>query len=398
MQGLTAKVSCNHNFRATSGKTTAKILCPNINGNKKPNIQMVFEIDGWAEAVSYEGIGLDIHALSGADTYNNPSDGNVRQFNVEVKVGTDANNMEAYGTLTDIDIAKNVGTKDNVHKIWKLANKKTLEVKGKLRIELNITAGTKNDGSFFKDTDLFGLVALKGKPAQGADLKYLVVGAQGELMEASTQVMDDEKSSAIRMEEVDYANQPELKAISGDMVKIDGATSIATFSAPFATEVPATVKAYAISQVNEGVARLVPVEGIVPASLGVILAGTELGTVRMVPSVKAGEVPAANLLRSSAGAPHTIAAGEYILSQVGNQVGFYKGKLNSELAMNKSYLFWANDGNAVKLVWNDDVTGVDGVTDGQSQEAPIYDLGGRRVQKVVKGGVYIRNGKKFVVK
>lgn len=199
MQGLTAKVSCNHNFRATSGKTTAKILCPNINGNKKPNIQMVFEIDGWAEAVSYEGIGLDIHALSGADTYNNPSDGNVRQFNVEVKVGTDANNMEAYGTLTDIDIAKNVGTKDNVHKIWKLANKKTLEVKGKLRIELNITAGTKNDGSFFKDTDLFGLVVLKGKPAQGADLKYLVVGAQGELMEASTQVMDDEKSSAIRM-------------------------------------------------------------------------------------------------------------------------------------------------------------------------------------------------------
>lgn len=197
---------------------------------------------------------------------------------------------------------------------------------------------------------------------------------------------------------MDYANQPELKAISGNMVKIDGATSIATFSAPFATEVPATVKAYAISQVNEGVARLVPVEGIVPASQGVILAGTELGTVKMVPSVKAGEVPAANLLRSSAGASHTIAAGEYILSQVGNQVGFYKGKLNSELAMNKSYLFWANDGNAVKLVWNDDVTGVDGVTDGQSQEAPIYDLGGRRVQKVVKGGVYIRNGKKFVVK
>ena len=30
--------------------------------------------------------------------------------------------------------------------------------------------------------------------------------------------------------------------------------------------------------------------------------------------------------------------------------------------------------------------------------APVYDLYGRRVKNVVKGGVYIQNGKKFIVK
>ena len=31
-----------------------------------------------------------------------------------------------------------------------------------------------------------------------------------------------------------------------------------------------------------------------------------------------------------------------------------------------------------------------------NENAPIYDLSGRRVAKTVKGGVYIQNGKKFV--
>ena len=30
--------------------------------------------------------------------------------------------------------------------------------------------------------------------------------------------------------------------------------------------------------------------------------------------------------------------------------------------------------------------------------APIYDLSGRRVMNTVKGGIYIQNGKKFIVK
>ena len=31
-------------------------------------------------------------------------------------------------------------------------------------------------------------------------------------------------------------------------------------------------------------------------------------------------------------------------------------------------------------------------------DAPVYDLSGRRVVKTVKGGLYIQNGKKFIVR
>ena len=32
------------------------------------------------------------------------------------------------------------------------------------------------------------------------------------------------------------------------------------------------------------------------------------------------------------------------------------------------------------------------------EDAPIYDLSGRRVQQTTKGGVYVTNGKKFIAK
>ena len=34
----------------------------------------------------------------------------------------------------------------------------------------------------------------------------------------------------------------------------------------------------------------------------------------------------------------------------------------------------------------------------QAEDAPIYDLSGRRVQHTTKGGVYVVNGKKFIAK
>ena len=37
-------------------------------------------------------------------------------------------------------------------------------------------------------------------------------------------------------------------------------------------------------------------------------------------------------------------------------------------------------------------------TEGFNANAPIFDLSGRRVNSAVKGGLYIQNGKKFIVK
>lgn len=65
---------------------------------------------------------------------------------------------------------------------------------------------------------------------------------------------------------------------------------------------------------------------------------------------------------------------------------------------NRAYYQNAN-GHAVALVFDGCTTGIEGVTINGSNEnvqAPIFDLAGRRVANVVKGGVYIQNGKKFI--
>ena len=68
------------------------------------------------------------------------------------------------------------------------------------------------------------------------------------------------------------------------------------------------------------------------------------------------------------------------------------------LAMNKAFLrMGASNVAAFRLVVDEEVTAIDGVTT-EKADAPIYDLSGRRVLNTIKGGIYIQNGKKFIVK
>ena len=82
-----------------------------------------------------------------------------------------------------------------------------------------------------------------------------------------------------------------------------------------------------------------------------------------------------------------------------NTVGFFKGKANTTLSMNKAYLKSDATVSAIKLQFDNNVTGIENAT-GQSHSAvvPVYDLSGRRVTQTVKGGFYIQNGKKFIIK
>lgn len=79
-------------------------------------------------------------------------------------------------------------------------------------------------------------------------------------------------------------------------------------------------------------------------------------------------------------------------------VGFYTPSFWIEnIPANKAYLE-ANQlaSKAIAMNFGGNVTGVSQATVVANENAPIYDLSGRRVAKTVKGGVYIQNGKKFV--
>ena len=81
-----------------------------------------------------------------------------------------------------------------------------------------------------------------------------------------------------------------------------------------------------------------------------------------------------------------------------DKVGFYTPGNVTAIPANKAYINASELSNqAIALNFGNTVTGINAATliNGENN-APIYDLSGRRVWAPVKGGLYIQNGKKFV--
>lgn len=83
-----------------------------------------------------------------------------------------------------------------------------------------------------------------------------------------------------------------------------------------------------------------------------------------------------------------------------NVVGFFTPSNNlDEVKANRGF-FTVSNGGALRLNFEDSVvSGIDAIDANQAlHNAPIFDLSGRRVMNTVKGGLYIQNGRKFIVK
>lgn len=81
-----------------------------------------------------------------------------------------------------------------------------------------------------------------------------------------------------------------------------------------------------------------------------------------------------------------------------NEVGFFEPSTTvTSIPANRAF-FADAEGSAIALNFGN-VTAVNNVVAGNANaNAPIFDLTGRRVVKAVKGGLYIQNGKKYIVK
>ena len=328
------------------------VLCPNANLNGKPSIVMEFEIQN-LPSFAFSQVGLDIHPLSGKNIYHdNPNDGNKRCCNVTFALaGT------PLGTRGNIELAGGVGESNNVHKYWKFSFNQAHSIEGTVKIQLTINAdNVVNSGSYF------GLA---------------------EILLTNRKIM---------------AN---LKPISGDMVNIPGAKAITSFSAPVATNIPNGVTAYYITAADNNSAKLTPITGmVIPANEGVILTSDKEQKIEMT-QTKTKDVLEGNLLKPSLlkGTTHKLLAGDFVLGKIANDVGFFSGSEGSLMTSNKAYLqVPAAQSASIKLVLDGETTGIEQLEQSESVEAPIYDLSGRRVVNTVKGGIYIQNGKKFIVK
>lgn len=209
----------------------------------------------------------------------------------------------------------------------------------------------------------------------------------------------DKHSSLIKIEETTYPNTITFNTVSD----VEGVSNLATFSAPFATVIPEGVKAYYVSTADNTKATMKAVEGeAIPANEGVLLTSESAEAVTMVPATdEALATIENNKLGNSAGAAKTIAEGDnaYILANGANGTAFYKGTIGSTLKANKAYLTLdVVGGEAISMNFGGNVTGINQIVNAEQNNAPIYDLTGRRVVRTVKGGLYIKGGNKFIAR
>ena len=181
----------------------------------------------------------------------------------------------------------------------------------------------------------------------------------------------------------------------------------ATLVLGYNTTIPTGVKAYAVSSIAEGKAVLTEVTEVLPAHTPVLIEAAKGEYAFNYTATEA--TVASNLLAGSVFNTYVApveGTTNYVLSNNNSVVALYKktktnadGKI--EFGANKAYLpvVTAAEGAPAMFAFGRDAeegtTGIDQFI--SNEEVVIYDLAGRRVQKMEKG-IYIVNGKKVVIK
>lgn len=182
--------------------------------------------------------------------------------------------------------------------------------------------------------------------------------------------------------------------------------NIATLYLPFAVQLPEGVKAYAAAQPVDDVVKLTPYAGnVLPARTAAVLTATSAGEQPLPPAPYAApenlgwegslKTIANSTLDKAAHIYYALrkVGGSAVLAQIGT----------ANIPANRAYLVVPAAGGGVQkftfLFEEDIVTTLDAVapaTPALERSTPLYDLSGRRVQRPVRGQIYLQNGRKMV--
>lgn len=173
----------------------------------------------------------------------------------------------------------------------------------------------------------------------------------------------------------------------------------ATLNLPFATKVPEGVIAYKKGESTVSSVKLEeynPANNVLPANTPVLLQADAAGKKTFAPAAYESKVETG--FSGTLAAAAVKDANAYILAKDGEAVKFCKlNATNNQVNANKAYLtLTVAAANALNFDFGGVATGIENAVADKANNAPIYDLSGRRVMNAVKGGIYIQNGKKFV--
>lgn len=195
----------------------------------------------------------------------------------------------------------------------------------------------------------------------------------------------------------------EVKTLDVTMNTV-GNETWATLYLPFSVTTPEGVTAYTGTQKDENTVQLTAIEGgVIPAQTGVVLKGT--ATTCPLTLTNDAVAPVEGNIFTGTCLPISVTQetleNYYVLSTLQGVIGLYWPMTGTtELAANKAFIEKPEAAGAAgyRFVFGDNTTvGIDGVTLGQPDNTPYYDLSGRRIAQPAKG-IYIHNGKKVFIK
>ena len=176
-----------------------------------------------------------------------------------------------------------------------------------------------------------------------------------------------------------------------------GNASYATAYLPFAVSNVTGATAFVGKKATEGNALNMTSVASIPANTGVVLKGAKDAGKAVLTIGEATTTVAENALSGTL--VEKDYANELVLGISGSQIGFYGMNEGAKIGANKAFLpATASGAQGFVLNFDGEATAIESVMGETNTDAPVYDLSGRRVVKTVKGGLYIQNGKKFIVR
>jgi hypothetical protein len=265
--------------------------------------------------------------------------------------------------------------------------------------DLKVEKMVQGSGVSVEGRHLLGLLTIFGKRNAEA-FNYLTINNDGTYAHAGTAFFNDSHSAGFKLTEADFDNTFSLKEAPG----IADINAISTFSAPYATVVPANVTAWFVnqsSQVHDFVISMtkIPAGQAIPANTGVLLTGNA-DSYKFVPAGNEEEAHIENNMLVGTGKTSVevdAAVNAYVLGKSDDVVAFYPlSASNRTIEKHKAYLILPASMESVKLYFDFNATAIDRIETAQPTTKAVYDLSGRRVLNTVKGQFYISNGKKII--
>lgn len=264
---------------------------------------------------------------------------------------------------------------------------------------INVPSLTKKaDGSFsFQGTTIIEAGDLEGVAENewlGPDLGVVPLDLKGQFVGEDHLRVSIDIDMTSTLEQFIYVHL----GYDAASLAVNSAAQYGTFCAPFDVTIPAGVQAFTISGIDKNGILTLEQQNTISAHTPVIVYSESASDINAVQFGVATAGNATSAYLKGVYTDTTAPVGSYVLQNQSGRVGFYQVQEGTQpwVRANRAYLTVPASAN-VKAFYMDDATAIQTVEELLNGKAEIYDLAGRRQQKLQKG-INIVGGKKVLVK